>query len=136
VARRILTMADRAQIGVGIKSGLSDREIGELMDRHHTVIWRERGRNSTRTRGYRPVHADCQAQKHRSRPQTRKVDADPVLSARVRSDLLRSRTPRQIAGRLHLPGVRPDGGGHDPFTGRAGRDRLARGDLPMDLRPS
>jgi hypothetical protein len=51
VARRILTMADRAQIGVGIKSGLSDREIGELMDRHHTVTWRERGRNSTRTRG-------------------------------------------------------------------------------------
>jgi len=107
VARRILTMADRAQIGVGIKSGLSDREIGELMDRHHTVIWRERGRNSTRTRGYRPVHADCQAQKHRSRPQTRKVDADPVLSARVRSDLLRSRTPRQIAGRLHLEASDP-----------------------------
>lgn len=30
------------------------------------------------------------------------IDADPVLAARVRADLGRSRTPRQIAGRLRL----------------------------------
>jgi len=107
VARRMLTMVDRAQIAVAVNSGLGDREIGELIDRHHTVIWRERRRNSTLTRGYRPVHADCVAQKRRSRPQTRKVDGDPVLAARVRADLLRSRTPRQIAGRLHLEAADP-----------------------------
>ncbi len=103
----MLTMVDRAQIAVAVNSGLGDREIGELIDRHHTVIWRERRRNSTLTRGYRPVHADCVAQKRRSRPQTRKVDGDPVLAARVRADLLRSRTPRQIAGRLHLEAADP-----------------------------
>ncbi len=107
MARRMLTMVDRAQIAVAVTSGLGDREIGELIDRHHTVIWRERRRNSTLTRGYRPVHADCVAQRRRSRPQTRKVDGDPVLAARVRADLLRSRTPRQIAGRLHLEAADP-----------------------------
>lgn len=38
MARRVLTMVDRAQIGVGVKAGLDDREIGELIDRDHTVI--------------------------------------------------------------------------------------------------
>ena len=40
------------------------------------------------------------AQKRRSRPKARKIDADPVLKARVLADLKRSRTPRQIVGRL------------------------------------
>jgi len=42
VARLMLTMVDRAQIAAGVTSGLGDREIGEPIDRHHTVIWRER----------------------------------------------------------------------------------------------
>lgn len=100
MARRKLTMADRAQIAVGIKAGLSDKDIGEMIERNPSIIWRERRRNSTKTRGYRPVHADCEAERRRSRPQGRKIDADPVLAARVRADLRRSRTPRQIAGRL------------------------------------
>lgn len=102
VARRALTFKDRAQIAVGLSQGLGDREIGALIGRDHTVVWRERKRNSTTSRGYQPVHADCQAQRRRSRPQARKIDADPVLRSRVMADLRRSRTPRQIAGRLHL----------------------------------
>lgn len=105
--RRALTFADRADIAVGIKAGLTDRQIGADLGRDHTVIWRERRRNSTKTRGYRPVTADVTAQRRRSRPQTRKIDTDPVLAARVRADLARSRTPRQIAGRLHLEATDP-----------------------------
>ena len=56
----MLTFEDRADIAVGIESGLSDS------------------------------------------PQQFKIDSDPVLAARVRADLRRSRTPRQIAGRLRL----------------------------------
>lgn len=52
----MLTFADRADIAVGIESGLSDTEIAEKIDRDRTVVWRERRRNSTKTRGYRPVH--------------------------------------------------------------------------------
>ncbi|WP_182349014.1 IS30 family transposase [Tomitella gaofuii] len=102
MGRRQLTMGDRAQIAVGIKLGKSDREIGEMIDRDHTIVWRERRRNSTKTRGYRPVHADCEAEERRRRPQAAKIDADPQLQLRVRADLRHSRTPRQIAGRLHL----------------------------------
>ena len=98
----MLTFADRADIAVGIESGLSDTEIAEKIDRDRTVVWRERRRNSTKTRGYRPVHADCEAERRQRRPQPFKIDTDPVLTARVRADLRRSRTPRQIAGRLRL----------------------------------
>lgn len=42
------------------------------------------------------VAADVKAQKRRSKPKTRKIDADPVLEARVLADLKRSRTPCQI----------------------------------------
>lgn len=100
--RRGLTFEDRAQIAVGIKQGLDDRQIGELTGRDRSVIWRERRRNSWKTAGYKPVAADVKARRRRARPQTRAIDADPVLAARVRADLRRSRTPRQIAGRLRL----------------------------------
>jgi len=48
------------------------------------------------------VTADCVATKRRKRPQVRKIDADPVLAARVKADLFRSQTPRQVSGRLRL----------------------------------
>lgn len=48
------------------------------------------------------VTADVASERKRSRPQARKVSLDPVLTARVLADLKRSRTPRQIAGRLRL----------------------------------
>ena len=98
----MLTFADRADIAVGIQAGLSDTEIADKIGRDRTIVWRERRRNSTKSRGYRPVHADYEAQRRRRRPQAFKIDTDPVLEARVRADLGRSRTPRQIASRLHL----------------------------------
>lgn len=100
-------MSDRADIAVGIKAGWTDRRIGADIGRDHTIVWRERCRNSTKTRGYRPVTADVKAEKRRSRPQPRKIDGNPVLEARIRADLLRSRTPRQIAGRLQLEASEP-----------------------------
>ncbi|MDJ0358625.1 helix-turn-helix domain-containing protein, partial [Paenarthrobacter sp. PH39-S1] len=102
MGRRPLSFSDRADIAVGILAGRTDRQIGADLGRDHTVIWRERLRNSTKTRGYRPVSADCAAERRRKRPQERKIETDPVLAARVKMDLARSRTPRQIAGRLRL----------------------------------
>ena len=100
--RRMLTVADRAEISTGLKAGWSVRAIARQIGRAPSVVSREIARNSTKTRGYRLVHADCAAQRRRSRPQQRKVAADPVLLQRVLADLGRSRTPRQIAGRLRL----------------------------------
>ncbi|WP_434995206.1 helix-turn-helix domain-containing protein, partial [Arthrobacter sp. Ld5] len=58
MGRRALTFSDRADIAVGIRAGHSDRRIGADIGRDHTVVWRERRRNTTRTRGYKPVTAD------------------------------------------------------------------------------
>jgi len=102
VVRRMLTFSDRVDIAVGIRAGHTDRQIGADIGRDHTVVWRERRRNTTKTRGYKPVTADCKAEDRRKRPQVRKIDADPVLAARVKADLFRSRTPRQVSGRLRL----------------------------------
>lgn len=118
--RRALTFSDRADIAAGRPAGHGVRQIARDIGRRPSVVSREITRNSMKTRGYRPVHADCAAQRRRARPQARKVDADPVLRARVCADLKRSRTPRQIAGRLRreaadgsvglMPGSRPADG--------------------------
>ena len=100
MARRALTFGDRADIATGLKAGHGVRRIARDIGRDPSVVSREISRNATRTRGYRPVPADCAAERRRRRPQARKIDADAVLAARVRADLKRSRTPRQIAGRL------------------------------------
>src|SRR5660397_144707 len=102
MVRRMLTVADRVEIAQGLKAGWSIRAIAGQIDRSPSVVSREVRRNWLKTRGYRLVHADCAAQARRRRPQTGKVAADEVLRARVLADLGQSRTPRQIAGRLHL----------------------------------
>ena len=97
--RRMLTMTDRAAIARGLEQGWSLRRIAASIGRDVSVVSREIARNR-RACGYRPVGADVAAQRRRSRPKTRKIDACPALGARVLADLARSRTPRQIAGRL------------------------------------
>ena len=101
MVRRMLTAMDRAEISTGLKAGWSVRRIARHLDRCPSVISREIRRNSTKTRGYKMVTADCRAQRRRARRQIGKVEADPVLRTRVLADLKHSRTPRQIAGRLH-----------------------------------
>lgn len=100
--RRLLTASDRVEISTGLKAGWTLTAIAKSLGRATSVISREVKRNSTKTRGYKMVSADVAAQRRRSRPQARKVAADPVLKERVLADLKQSRTPRQIAGRLRL----------------------------------
>lgn len=105
--RRLLTVSDRVEIAMGLKAGWSLRRIAEHVGRDVSIISREVSRNSTKTRGYLLVHAQCQAERRRRRPQKRKVASDPVLRARVLADLGRSRTPNQIAGRLRAEAQDP-----------------------------
>ena len=100
--RRMLTVGDRVEIASGLKAGWSIRAIAEHIGRCPSVVSREVRRNATKTRGYKIVTADCRAQRRRTRPQQGKVAGDAVLRTRVLADLARSRTPRQIAGRLRL----------------------------------
>ena len=100
--RRALTIEDRAEIATGLKAGQTVTDIARSIDRDKSIVSREIRRNTTAAGNYRVVAADKAAAQRRSRPQARVIDADPVLGARVRADLQRSRTPRQIAGRLRL----------------------------------
>ena len=100
--RRMLTVSDRVEIASGLKAGWSIRAIASHIDRSPSVVSREIRRNALASGRYAIVHADCQAERARRRPQQRKVARDEVLRARVLADLGRSRTPRQIAGRLLL----------------------------------
>lgn len=95
----MLSQADRVEISTGLKAGWGVRQIAAGIDRAPSVISREIRRNRG-VGGYRPVTADVRAQGRRSRPQARKIDADPVLCERVWADLGEGRSPRQIAGRL------------------------------------
>src|ERR1035441_1157323 len=106
----MLTFSDRAEIATGLKAGWGVRAIASQIGRSPSVGSREVRRNSTRNRGYRPVAADCRAERRRGRRQERAVGADPVLRARIAADLRRSRTPRQIAGRLRLEAADPSVG--------------------------
>jgi transposase, IS30 family len=100
--RRMLTVEDRVGILAGLRARESLRSIAGRIGRDVSVVSREIRRNSLKTRGYQLVHADNTAQVRRARPQVAKIGADEVLRARVLADLKRSRTPRQIAGRLRL----------------------------------
>lgn len=103
----MITVSDRVEIATGVKAGWSLSRIAEHVGRDKSVISREVRRNSTRTRGYRIVHADCQAQRRRARPQVGKIAASPVLTARVRADLRAGRSPKAIAGRLTAEAADP-----------------------------
>lgn len=97
--RWLLTVTDRAGIARGLAEGCGLREIARRIGRDVSVVSREVARNQGET-GYKCVAADVAAQRRRARPKLRKIDADLMLKQRVIADLRRSRTPRQIAGRL------------------------------------
>jgi IS30 family transposase len=101
VARRApLSLGDRAQIAIGRQQGLGVRAIAQLIDRSPSVVSRELRRNASGDGCYRSVSALDRAKRRQRRPKARKIVFDDVLLVRVRADLRRSRTPRQIAARL------------------------------------
>ena len=72
--RRMLTVQDRAAIAKGLQEGCSLRRTADRIGRSVSVVSREIRRNGGKC-GYQPVTADVKAQKRRSRPKTRKIDA-------------------------------------------------------------
>ena len=128
--RRSLTVEDRIEIAAGVKAGSSLTVIAGSIGRSVSVVSREVRRNSAGQGRYRPATADRLAADRRRRPQVRRIDADPVLSVRVRADLRASRTPRQIAGRLRLeardPTVGPVNEGPSAAGGTVSHEAIYR----------
>ena len=102
-----LSFGDRVEISAGVEAGLGVREIARLIIRHPSIVSREIARNENLDRGFDASTAHARAGRRCRRPQAFKVAADEVLLARVRWDLRRSRTQREIAGRLRNEAIDP-----------------------------
>jgi len=59
VVSRILTFEDRAQIALGVRQDVTDRETAELLGRDQSIIWRERRRTSVKPGLHKPLTAHC-----------------------------------------------------------------------------
>jgi transposase, IS30 family len=97
--RRMLTEIDREEISCGTVEGVEGLVIAARIGRSPSVVSREIARHGGRD-GYRAVAAQRAAAEHRSRPKTRKIDADPGLRQRVLDKLRAGGSPDQVAGRL------------------------------------
>jgi IS30 family transposase len=95
----MLTEQDREEISRGTVEGLEGKVIAARIGRCPSVVSREIARHGGRD-GYRAVAAQRAATEHRSRPKTRKIDADPILRQRVVDKLRAGASPDQVAGRL------------------------------------
>jgi transposase, IS30 family len=81
--RQGLSFSDRVEIATGLKARLGIRQIARSIGRDPSVVSREVRRNRGALGEYKPVTADCRAERRRSRPKPRKVAIDEVLQARV-----------------------------------------------------
>ena len=138
MARRMLSLLDRALIAVRVEHRLSDAAIGELIGRGRTGV----GQGTTPERVEHPRLSARQRKRVRGRPPEAAASAEdrhrPVLAARVRTDLRRPRTSRQVAGRLRLDADDVSVGlikEATPADGAAVSQKRPTGGLPVDLRP-
>lgn len=97
-----LTCEERYQIWIALKCGKSDAEIGKLLGRHRSTIYRELKRN-TGANGYRAQQAQRRANyRRRDRVYAHKLTLE--LQLLIKQKLLLQWSPEQISGRLKLEG--------------------------------
>jgi len=99
-----LTQGERYQIESLLKSGLSVREVGRVLNRSPSTISRELSRNKG-TRGYNARKSNLRAKKVRSQIHPPKK-LQGLLAKRVQRLLGNQWSPEQISGRLRLEGVK------------------------------
>jgi IS30 family transposase len=95
-----LTLADREEVGLGVRAGDSFTSIAARLGKAVSTISREVARNGGRT-GYRAWRAHQQAHERARRPKTPKLSR-PRLAARVTAWLKQWWSPQEIAGRLRI----------------------------------
>jgi hypothetical protein len=94
-----LTLAERVFLHRLVKAKKPAAEIGVLMNRHRSTIYRELARNSNHW-GYRPQAAHRWARKRREACRRRYKLKDVDLRLEVSARLAMAWSPDQIAGRL------------------------------------
>lgn len=95
-----LTLEDREEIRVGIDRGESNATIGDRLDRHRSVIWREVKANGGRE-AYKAYQAQDRADRKAGRVRARWTETRPWLWDIVCFLLINEKwSPEQIANRL------------------------------------
>ncbi|PXY21459.1 IS30 family transposase [Prauserella muralis] len=95
--RRLLTGEDRCQIAVGLRCGLSYAEIGAMLGRDRSVVWREVQRNRGRDGSYVAPVAHRAAFERRRRPKRFKLQDNPGLCRQIEEWMDQGWSPRLIA---------------------------------------
>ena len=98
--RRPLSEADRAVMAACRSKGMSLREIGTLVGRHHSVVGRELDRNAGPSGDYHPKVAHRAAHERRRRPKTFKLAANPRLCRAIEGWMGDGWSPQLIAAVL------------------------------------
>ena len=98
--RSRLSFEDRVHIEIGLKQDRSMRAIAADLGRAPSTISREVANHRDARGGYVAKRAHAIAFEDARRPQSAKIDANPVLRERVLRDLGQRYSPEEIAGRL------------------------------------
>jgi IS30 family transposase len=98
--RRPLTSEDRAVIAAGLRRELSYAEIGELIGRDQSVVWREVARNRSVGGSYWGPVAHRAAHERRKRPKEFRLVANPGLCRRIEAWMDQGWSPGLIAAML------------------------------------
>jgi len=105
--RRPLTGEDRAVIAAGVRQCLSYQQIGDLIGRTKSVVWREITRNSGPDGSYWAPLAHRLAHEHRRRPKAFKLVQQSALCRQIEEWMDQGWSPKLIASVLatdHPPG--------------------------------
>jgi transposase, IS30 family len=98
---RFLSLEERIEIQVGVRTGRSVRAIARDLGRSPSTVSRELARNAPlRRRRYRAAAADGRARERARRPKPRKLACHDRLAEEVARGLGRCWSPRQICRRL------------------------------------
>jgi IS30 family transposase len=128
-----LSSEDRSAIAVGLMCKCSYAQIGSMIGRHRSVIWREVARNRGRDGSYLAPVAHRAAHERRRRPKEPKLAANPALCRRIEAWMDEGWSPGVIARVL-----RADAGSN--MMGRVSHETIyralyvqTRGGLRADL---
>jgi transposase, IS30 family len=98
--RRVLSSEDRAVIAAGVRRGLSYQQIGDLVGRAKSVVWREVHRNAGPDRSYWAPLAHRVAHERRRRPKAFKLVQQPGLCRQIEQWMDQGWSPKLIASVL------------------------------------
>ena len=131
-ARRPLTSEDRSAIAVGLMCGCSYAQIGRMIGRDRSVVWREVTRNRGRDGSYWGAVAHRAAHERRRRPKSFRLVENPGLCRRIETWMDDGWSPKLIAEVLKADGC--------PMMGRVSHETIykalyvqTRGGLRADL---